>query len=271
MAWSGTDLKMAKLLSFKLYVSIDESPIPLPQAPITPPTVLPPSPVLSLSPLFDPQDFFLPEEIMPPHKRAYFLSLSSTDLSAQPQAFEIGENYHDALDTSYTRHEEQTELQEARTQISGLQRKKMIHKDKIALARFKISTLELIIEDIQVRRQSDIFLKPLYPDIMDMINDQDIEHTISPTLSLDYPLISYLSGRGMKPLGSEPVPEKPNIMPPKRTSTSAAPPLTQAAIKKLVADSVFTALEAQAATIANTDNTNRNTRPREAPVATKSL
>ncbi|GJR26677.1 reverse transcriptase domain-containing protein [Tanacetum coccineum] len=25
------------------------------------------------------------------------------------------------------------------------------------------------------------FLKPLYPDIMDMINDQDIEHTISPT------------------------------------------------------------------------------------------
>ncbi|GJY00382.1 reverse transcriptase domain-containing protein [Tanacetum coccineum] len=39
---------------------------------------------------------------------------------------------------------------------------------------------------------------------------------------------------------------------------------TQAAIKKLVADSVFTALEAQAANMANTDNT---TRPREAPVA----
>ncbi|GKF74490.1 hypothetical protein Tco_0220822, partial [Tanacetum coccineum] len=26
----------------------------------------------------------------------------------------------------------------------------------------------------------------------------------------DYPLISYLSGSGMKPLGSKPVPEKPN-------------------------------------------------------------
>ncbi|GJZ11331.1 reverse transcriptase domain-containing protein, partial [Tanacetum coccineum] len=38
----------------------------------------------------------------------------------------------------------------------------------------------------------------------------------------------------------------------------------QAAIKKLVADSVFAALEAQAANMANTDNT---TRPREAPVA----
>ncbi|GJV29001.1 reverse transcriptase domain-containing protein [Tanacetum coccineum] len=42
--------------------------------------------------------------------------------------------------------------------------------------------------------------------------------------------------------------------------------MTQAAIKKLVANSVFAALEAQAANMANTDNT---TRPREAPVARK--
>ncbi|GJR51609.1 reverse transcriptase domain-containing protein [Tanacetum coccineum] len=53
-------------------------------------------------------------------------------------------------------------------------------------------------------------------------------------------------------------------MPPKRTSTSEAPAMTQAAIKKLVADSVSAALEAQAANMANTDNT---TRPREAPIA----
>nr|GEU59383.1 hypothetical protein [Tanacetum cinerariifolium] len=39
------------------------------------------------------------------------------------------------------------------------------------------------------------FLKLLYPDIMDMINDQDIKHTISPTPSPDYPLMNYLSGR----------------------------------------------------------------------------
>ncbi|GJT68338.1 putative reverse transcriptase domain-containing protein [Tanacetum coccineum] len=58
-------------------------------------------------------------------------------------------------------------------------------------------------------------------------------------------------------------------MPPKRTSTSAAPAMTQAAIKKLVADSVSAALEAQAATMANADNTNRNTGEREAPVARK--
>ncbi|GKB90476.1 putative reverse transcriptase domain-containing protein [Tanacetum coccineum] len=55
-------------------------------------------------------------------------------------------------------------------------------------------------------------------------------------------------------------------MPPKRTSTSEAPAMTQAAIRKLVADSVTAALEAQAANMANTDNT---TRPREAPVARK--
>ncbi|GJU43499.1 putative ribonuclease H-like domain-containing protein [Tanacetum coccineum] len=72
-----------------------------------------------------------------------------------------------------------------------------------------------------------------------------------------------------RPLGGEPVPEESNEMPPKRTSTSAAPAMTQAAIKKLVADSVFAALGAQAATMANTDNTNRNTREREAHVARK--
>ncbi|GKD36055.1 reverse transcriptase domain-containing protein [Tanacetum coccineum] len=56
-------------------------------------------------------------------------------------------------------------------------------------------------------------------------------------------------------------------MPPKRTSTSEAPAMTQAAIKKLVADSVTAALEAQATTMANADNTNRNTGEREALVA----
>ncbi|GJV33412.1 reverse transcriptase domain-containing protein [Tanacetum coccineum] len=45
--------------------------------------------------------------------------------------------------------------------------------------------------------------------------------------------------------------------------------MTQAAIKKLVADSFSAALGAQAATMANTDNTNRNTGEREAHVARK--
>ncbi|GJY84738.1 hypothetical protein Tco_0498764 [Tanacetum coccineum] len=113
----------------------NKSPILLPRAPIVPLPVLPPSLMLSPSPLFDPRYFFLPEEILPPPKRACFLSPFSTDSS---------------------------------------------------------------------------------PDLR---------------------------------------------MAPKRTSTSAASPMTQAAIKKLVADSVAAALEAQVETMASTSNPNRNTGP----------
>nr|GEX37674.1 reverse transcriptase domain-containing protein [Tanacetum cinerariifolium] len=60
-------------------------------------------------------------------------------------------------------------------------------------------------------------------------------------------------------------------MPPKRTSTSAAPTMTQASIRKLVADSVTTALEAQAANMASADNTNRNPEPRVVRVARKCI
>nr|GEU31396.1 reverse transcriptase domain-containing protein [Tanacetum cinerariifolium] len=57
-------------------------------------------------------------------------------------------------------------------------------------------------------------------------------------------------------------------MPPKRTSTSRAPAMTQAAIRQLVADSIITAQEAQTANMENADNTNRNPEPIEAPVVT---
>ncbi|GJU85574.1 reverse transcriptase domain-containing protein [Tanacetum coccineum] len=45
--------------------------------------------------------------------------------------------------------------------------------------------------------------------------------------------------------------------------------MLKVAIRKLVADSVTTALETQAATMVNADNTNRNTGEREAPIARK--
>ncbi|GKC54174.1 hypothetical protein Tco_1076919 [Tanacetum coccineum] len=60
-----------------------------------------------------------------------------------------------------------------------------------------------------------------------------------------------------RPLGSEPVLEEPDEsetcynMPPKRTSTSETPTMTQAAIRKLITDGIAAALEAQAATMAN--------------------
>ncbi|GKA13956.1 putative reverse transcriptase domain-containing protein, partial [Tanacetum coccineum] len=50
-------------------------------------------------------------------------------------------------------------------------------------------------------------------------------------------------------------------------STSEAPAMTQAVIKKLVDDSVTAALEAQAATMAGTSNLNRNTDPTGIPIA----
>ncbi|GJU51731.1 hypothetical protein Tco_1221286 [Tanacetum coccineum] len=172
----------------------NESPIPPPRAPIAPPTILPPSPVLPPSPLFDPRDFFLPEEILPPQKRACFLSSSSTDFSAPPHVFEIGESSHK---THLERHEEQietilnhldelpleriehmkdkieglgngrviiqqdfdqleTKLQEARTQIYRFQREQIRHDDEIVLAHVRTSTLEILIEDIQIGHRLDM-------------------------------------------------------------------------------------------------------------------
>ncbi|GKD63171.1 hypothetical protein Tco_1305279 [Tanacetum coccineum] len=295
----------------------NELHIPPPRAPIAPPTVLPLSLVLPSSPLFDPRDFFLPEEILPPQKRACFLSSSSTDSSA-PTLDELPleriEHMEDKIEglgngrVIIQRDFDQleTELQEVRTQISGFQREQIRHDDEIVLARVRISTLEMLIKDIQVTMAflPPSFLKPLYPN---MINAQDIEHIIPPTpprdteppvgspisLSLSSSVGSSSPVRSTtpppnypfdesifveldnslwiipRPLGSEPVPDEPNEMAPKRTSTSAAPAMTQAAIRKLVADSVAAALEAQAATMANTDNTNRNTRQRETTIARK--
>ncbi|GJY00850.1 hypothetical protein Tco_0359002 [Tanacetum coccineum] len=60
-------------------------------------------------------------------------------------------------------------------------------------------------------------------------------------------------------------------MPPKRTSTSETPAITLDAIRQLVADSVATAVKSQAANMANTDNTNKNTRTNKTPIARKGI
>ncbi|GJR41140.1 hypothetical protein Tco_1216824 [Tanacetum coccineum] len=57
------------------------------------------------------------------------------------------------------------------------------------------------------------------------------------------------------------------MMLPKKTSTYAALTMTKAAIWQLITDGVTAALEAQAAAMANADNPNRNTGPREIPAA----
>ncbi|GKA53289.1 hypothetical protein Tco_0746604 [Tanacetum coccineum] len=173
----------------------------------------------------------------------------------------------------------------SRTQISGFQREQIRHDDEIVLASVRISTLEMIIEDIQVTMAllPPGFLKPLY---LDMINAQDIEHMIPPTpprdieppvgspisLSPSSLIIVYGStATTVERNQSENLMRRlvSNKMAPKRTSTSAAPAMTQAAIRKLVVDSVAAALEAQATTIANTDNTNKNIGQGETHVARK--
>nr|GEW64668.1 hypothetical protein [Tanacetum cinerariifolium] len=126
------------------------------------------------------------------------------------------------------------------------------------------------------------FLEPLYPCIMEKINDQEIELMIPPTPTrdtkppigspialspsssvgssslvrsttppLDYPFDESIFAELdnslwiiPRALGSEPVPTKPNEMAPNGTSTFTAPFMNHAAIRKLVADSVATALEA---------------------------
>nr|GEV07316.1 reverse transcriptase domain-containing protein [Tanacetum cinerariifolium] len=222
------------------------------------------------------------KELFPPKKRGRDQSSSST--SALPQEFNIGES---SRKTSLKLHEEQikeilnhldelsldrikniedsieglgkgwviiqqdfdnleTELQETRAQVAKLQRKQLGQNNKIALACFRIADLEQIINEIQARYQADKE-KSSFP----------VRLIIS--TSLDYPF-------------DESIFTKLDIiipMPPKRTSTSAAPAITQDAIRQLVADSVTAALEAQATTMAYTENLNRNTRPRETPVAKK--
>ncbi|GJU21922.1 putative reverse transcriptase domain-containing protein [Tanacetum coccineum] len=52
--------------------------------------------------------------------------------------------------------DKETELHEARAQIAGFQRKQMGHDDEVVLARVRTSTLEILIEDIQIHHRSDI-------------------------------------------------------------------------------------------------------------------
>ncbi|GKC81002.1 hypothetical protein Tco_1136719 [Tanacetum coccineum] len=108
----------------------------LPKDPISPPAILTPSL------LFDPRYFLVPEELLPPKKQIHPPSFSSTTLSnsSRKQALK-------------------TKLKEARTQILELQKKHMGQRDKIAFVHFRISDLEMTLEDIQDRHQ--LYMKNL--------------------------------------------------------------------------------------------------------------
>nr|GEU67482.1 reverse transcriptase domain-containing protein [Tanacetum cinerariifolium] len=181
----------------------------IPQAPIAPSIILPPSSMLS--PSLNSRNFFRPEEILPPKKRARGRSSSYT--FALPQVFEIEESSRVTL---LERHEEQIE-------------EILNNLDEFSFDR--IENMEDKIEGLG--------------------SSLPVRSTTLPPL--DYPFNKSIFTK----------------MPPKKTSTSVAPAMNQAAIRKLVSDSVAVALETQTSTMANTENTNRNTRPRETLVARK--
>ncbi|GJW87892.1 hypothetical protein Tco_0163232 [Tanacetum coccineum] len=131
------------------------------KSPIPPPIIIPPKP----------QEFFLPEGLLSPTK-------SSSSTPSQPQAFEIGETSRKTPHILIERIEHiengieglgkgriiiqqdfdalEAELQQARAQITKLQRKQMNSNHKISLARFRINELGDVINDMNVRHQADI-------------------------------------------------------------------------------------------------------------------
>ncbi|GKD48571.1 reverse transcriptase domain-containing protein [Tanacetum coccineum] len=124
----------------------NELPIPLPRAPIAPPTVLPPSLVFEMGE-----------------------SSHKTHLERHEEHIETILNYLDELPLERIEHTEEKieglgngrviierdfdqleiELQEVRTQIYGFQREQIRHDDEIVLARVRTFTIEILIEDIQ--------------------------------------------------------------------------------------------------------------------------
>ncbi|GKF16647.1 hypothetical protein Tco_0061565 [Tanacetum coccineum] len=126
--------------------TINESPMLLPQAPIAPPTVLPSSPVSHVTRLER-------------HEEQIKTILNHLDdiplehIEKMEDNIEGLGNGRVIIQRDFDQLE--TELQEAHTQISRFQREQIRHDDEIILARIRTSTLEILIEDIQVRHQSD--------------------------------------------------------------------------------------------------------------------
>nr|GEV47014.1 putative reverse transcriptase domain-containing protein [Tanacetum cinerariifolium] len=224
------------------------------ESPISPPVIVPLS--LMLSPMFNAQEFFLLEELLPPKKRGRNRSSSST--SSLPKDFKIGES---SRKTSLERHEEQIEeilnhlnklsldcIKNIEDNIEGLG--KCRYEGKLFMIYYNVNLVipccfMMPIHILYFSSSPSLSLEPLLP--VRLIISTPLDYTFDEFIFIKFDII---------------IP-----MPPKRTLTSAAPTMTQDAIRQLVAYSVTAALKAQAATMADTKNLNRNTRPRETPVA----
>nr|GEV10841.1 hypothetical protein [Tanacetum cinerariifolium] len=98
-------------------------------------------------------------------------------------------------------------------------------------------------------------------------NEEQVESILSYLEELSFHCIKKMEERLVD--GWIIIPRDFDEMPLKRTLISEAPAMTQAAIRKLVASNVATALETQAATMANTNNPDRNSGLRRTHIARK--
>ncbi|GKB67352.1 hypothetical protein Tco_0928764 [Tanacetum coccineum] len=180
--------------------------------------------------MFNPTEFFLLEELMSPKKQGHNQSFSST--SALPQEFKMRES---SCKTSLERHEEQIE-------------EILNHLDELSLDRI------VHIEDkVEGLRKGQVIIQ------------QDFDN-LEAELERDHALITKLQRKQMENNSKIALARFriANLEQINKEKLSSSPADRKAAIRKLVADSVTTTMEAQAANMANTDNT---TRPREAPMA----
>ncbi|GKB51618.1 hypothetical protein Tco_0902371 [Tanacetum coccineum] len=127
----------------------NESPISLPQAPITPLTVLPPSLVLPLSPISHKTHL----ERLERHEEQIETILNHLDELPLERIKNMEDKIKGLGNGRVIIHRDfdqlETKLQEARTQISRFQKEQIRHDDEIVLARVRTSTLEIFIEDIK--------------------------------------------------------------------------------------------------------------------------
>nr|GEV96867.1 hypothetical protein [Tanacetum cinerariifolium] len=195
------------------------------ESPIPPPIIIPPSPMLSS--MFNSQEFFLPEELLPPKKRVRNRSSSSTP--TLPQEFDIGES---SPKTSLERHEE--EIEEI-----------LNHLDKLYL-----DCMENVEDNIEGLGKGRVIIQQDFNNLETKLQEARAQ-------------IAKLQRKQLRHTDFS------SSMPPKRNlasaaSASEAPTMNHAAIRQLVVDSTATTLEAQAANMANANDTNRNPKPREA-------
>ncbi|GJU41711.1 hypothetical protein Tco_1194668 [Tanacetum coccineum] len=219
----------------------NESPIPPPRASIAPPTVLPPSLVFET------------------RESSYV-----TRLERHEEQIETILNHLDELPL------ERIEHMEDKIEDLGNGRREQIRlDDEIVLARVRIYTLEMAIEDIQVRHQADM------KSLLDKIH---IEHMIPPTPPRDIePLVG-------SPISLSPSSSVGSSSPVRSTTLSPDYPFDESIFaeidnslwiipRPLESEPVLEELNepdaSQAATMENTNNTNRNTGQGETSVARK--